>query len=175
MAGNRLISRIHGLFIRLSRILPSISSSSIRYEYSAVEQDEDINRFVVHSSDIQKSTASLHYKRLLPRRNKSTERFETSVCRSKTLTEKKLWAICTDFFDTHAQAPAIGVGIAKASIVYAAGLNFDPNGKPFPQHADIVGWYDDPRLPDDETKHFRMDKAQQMAPHFKYSPRPPEH
>jgi len=154
--------------------LPNISSGSIRNEYSAVEQNEDINRFVVHSSDIQKSTTSLHYKRLLPRRNKSTGRLETSVCRSKTLTEKEVWAICTNYFDTYSQAPAIGEGIAKASVVYAAGLNFDPNGKPFSQHADIVGWYDDPRLPDDEAKHFLMDKAQKMAPHFKYSPRPPE-
>ena len=86
--------------------------------------------------------------------------------------QHKLWAICNTYIDAVADKPSIGVGTATASVVYAEGLGFDPNGVPFPQHADIIGWSDDPRTPDDEKKNIWMDKAQKMAPHFKYSPRP---
>ncbi|MGO8693289.1 MAG: hypothetical protein ACLQMF_06390 [Rectinemataceae bacterium] len=88
------------------------------------------------------------------------------------LEDEELWAICNTYIDAVADKPSIGVGTATASVVYAEGLGFDPNGVPFPQHADIIGWSDDPRTPDDEKKNIWMDKAQKMAPHFKYSPRP---
>ena len=172
MAGSRSMSRIRGLFARLFRKLLSISSNSTRSGYLPVEPIEDISRFVVHSSDIQKSTSSLRYKRLLPSPNKSTGRLETSICRSGTLEDEELWAICTNFFDSCSQNPAIGKGTAKASVVIAEGLNFDPNGVPFPQHADIIGWNDEAGLPYEEKKNIWMDQAQRMAPHFKFKYRP---
>jgi len=108
----------------------------------------------------------------MPSRNKRTGRLETSICRSGTLENVELWAICSEHFDTHAQNPAIGEGTAKANVVFTEGLAFDANGIPFPLHADIIGWKDEGSLPDEEKKNHWMDKAQRMAPQFKYTSRP---
>jgi hypothetical protein len=97
---------------------------------------------------------------------------ETSICRSSTLTETQLWRICRGYFDCHAPKPAIGIGVGKASVVYQEGLDFDPNGVPYPEHADIIGWDSDPSIPEEERKHAWMAKAKQMAPSFQYLPRP---
>ena len=40
------------------------------------------------------------------------------------------------------------------------GLRFDPDGKPYPQHANIFGWHDPGGVPDSEIKHFWMEQAQ---------------
>jgi hypothetical protein len=50
--------------------------------------------------------------------------------------------------------------------VYAENLAFDADGRPYPEHANIIGWHDKAGKPDNELKHFWMDKAQRMAPHF---------
>ncbi|GAB6276719.1 MAG: hypothetical protein SAMD01599839_12590 [Rectinema sp.] len=134
--------------------------------------EEDISRFVMHTSDVKNSTNTLRYNRLLPMRNKQTGRLETSVCRSGELTGDELWTLCSQYFDVKPDKIAIGVGTAQASAIYKEGLNFDPNGQPFTQHADIIGWDDPAGIPDDEKKHFWMDKAQRIAPHFKFYHRP---
>jgi hypothetical protein len=69
------------------------------------------------------------------------------------------------------QKPAIGRGIGPARVVFDADLRFDADGEPYPQHANIIGWDDSVDKPDNELKHFWMNKAQRMAPSFKYLPR----
>jgi hypothetical protein len=109
----------------------------------------------------------------MPRRkNKEKERrLETSVCRSHALSEPQVWAICSEHFDAFAPMPAIGRGVGPAQVVFDVNLGFDADGKPYPEHANIVGWYDSIGKPDNELKHFWMEKAQIMAKSFNYVPR----
>lgn len=96
---------------------------------------------------------------------------ETSVCRSTALSEAEIWAICSRHFDARAPRPAIGRGVGPASAVFAEQLWFDADGNPYPEHANIIGWHDDPGKPRSELKHFWMDKAQRIAAKFSYKPR----
>lgn len=61
--------------------------------------------------------------------------------------------------------------MGPACVVFDVNLGFDADGKPYPEHASIIGWDDSVDKPDEELKHFWMDKAQRMAPSFKYLPR----
>ncbi|GIL06678.1 MAG: hypothetical protein BroJett031_31980 [Betaproteobacteria bacterium] len=47
----------------------------------------------------------------------------------------------------------------------------DADGKPYPEHANIVGWHDPPDTPDEQKKHFWIDRAQKMAAKFSFVPR----
>lgn len=109
----------------------------------------------------------------MPRPNPRTGRLEVSVCRSSGLTEQQVWAICTEHFDSHAASPAIGRGVGPASAIYAESLGFDADGEPYPEHANIIGWHQEPSKPDSELKNHWMYHAQRMAPKFKYMPRSP--
>lgn len=109
----------------------------------------------------------------MPRRKnkKKDGRLETSVCRSQALSDTQVWVICSEHFDAVAPRPAIGRGVGSARVVFDVNLGFDADGKPYPEHANIIGWYDSVDKPDDELKHFWMEKAQKMAPSFKFLPR----
>ena len=136
-----------------------------------VRADEELSTFVRRKDEIVRNTHVRHT-RLVPRRNRATQRLETSVCRSSALTDEALWAICSKHFDAHTDAPAIGRGAARAAVVYAEELSLDADGTPYPEHANIVGWHEEPGRPDHELKSGWMDKAQRMAKEFKYLPRP---
>lgn len=108
----------------------------------------------------------------MPRRNKKKDRrLETSVCRSQALSDTQVWAICSEHFDAVAPKPAIGRGVGPARVVFDVNLDLDADGEPYPEHANIVGWYDSVDKSDDELKHFWMGKAQVMAKNFDYIPR----
>jgi hypothetical protein len=107
----------------------------------------------------------------MPRRNPANKRLETSVCRSSTLTEAQVWGICSAHFDVYAPKPAIGRGVGPATAIFAEKLAFNADRKPYPEHANIIGWQDDLNKPDNELKHFWMDQAQRMAQKFSYEPR----
>jgi len=107
----------------------------------------------------------------MPRRNPTNQRLEPSVCRSNGLIEDQVWRICSAYFDVHAPKPAIGRGVGPASAVFAEKLAVHPDGKPYPEHANIIGWRDEADKPADELKHFWMDQAQRMAKKFLYTPR----
>src|SRR5437016_5069078 len=104
----------------------------------------------------------------MPRPNPVTDRLETSVCRSQNLSEAQVWQICASHFDVHARKPAIGRGVGPALAVFDVHLDFDADGKPYPEHANIIGWHDSANTPADEKKHFWMDQAQRMAARFSY-------
>ena len=125
--------------------------------------DEPLSSFIRHRKEYVPSTGFIHPKRLLPRPNPASFRAETSVCRSRGLDEQYLWDICTKHYDLHQKAPAIGHCVGPSKIIYEEGLDIDPDGKPYPQHANIVGW------PDGEnSKHHQMIKAEAMAGEFKF-------
>jgi hypothetical protein len=84
-----------------------------------------LSSFVFRSDHVVKKSQTIHYSRLMPRRNPTTDRLETSVCRSEHLSDPEVWKICTQHFDTHAPKPAIGRGVGPAEVVYTVGLNFD--------------------------------------------------
>jgi hypothetical protein len=107
----------------------------------------------------------------VPRRNRANQRLETSVCRSSGLNENQIWTICSAYFDVHAPKPAIGRGVGRAAAVFAEKLTFDADGKPYREHANIIGWFDAAGTPDSELKHFWMDQAQRIAKQFSYMPR----
>jgi len=108
----------------------------------------------------------------MPRPNRATQRLEASVCRSGNLDERALWAVCAQHFDAHARVPAIGRGVGPASAVYAEQLSFDADGKPYPEHANIIGWREEPGRPGGELKSAWMYRAQRIATAFKYVARP---
>lgn len=136
-----------------------------------VQPDELLTSFVFRPDQINKKTKTIQPSRIVPRRNSTNKRLETSVCRSSRLTEAQVWNIGLVHFDAYAPKPAIGRGVGPASVVLAEKLAFDPDGKPYPEHANIIGWQDDTDKPDNELKHFWMDQAQRMAKKFLYTPR----
>lgn len=146
------------------------STSSLPRE---VPRKELLSTFVLDRKDVVKKSNTIRHSRLMPRRRgKEPEgRLETSVCRSTHLTEARVWEICSEHFDRHAGKSAIGRGVGSAEVVYAVGLGFDADGKPYPEHANIIGWHDVSNVPDSELKHHWMDQAQKMASHFAYMAR----
>lgn len=153
-------------------MLPGTLVGSIRPLQPDVQPSESLSAFVSRIREVDRTTNTIRHTRLMPRPNrKKNGRLETSVCRSEALSDTQVWAICSAHFDVFAQTPAIGRGVGPASTVFDVDLGFDADGDPYPEHANIIGWYDSPGQPTSEIKHFWMDKAQAMARHFKYRPR----
>lgn len=171
MHGNQLIQRLVLRLKNLFRMSQDTSVGSYRPLQSDVQPSESLSTFVFRIDQVDKKTNTVRHTRLMPRRNKDSGRLETSVCRSETLSDIQVWVICSAYFDTLAPRPAIGRGVGTARIVFDVNLGFDADGKPYPEHANIVGWDDSIDKPDNELKHFWIDKAQKMAPSFKYLPR----
>ncbi|MGH8654222.1 MAG: hypothetical protein ACREYE_19570, partial [Gammaproteobacteria bacterium] len=134
---------------------------------------ESLSAFVFRTDQVVRKTNTTHHSRLMPRRKNRNkkERLETSVCRSQNLSDTQVWEICAAHFDLVAPKPAIGRGVGPAAAVFDVDLGFDADGKPYLEHANIIGWYASIDTPDDELKHFWMDKAQKIAPRFTYVPR----
>ena len=138
---------------------------------AGVQPEELLTSFVVLPEQVDKKTKTIKPTRLMPRRNLTNKRLETSVCRSNKLTEAQVWEICSAHFDVHARKPAIGRGVGAAAAIFAEKLAFDADGRPYPEHANVIGWHDDTNKPDNELKYFWMDQAQRMAKQFLYTPR----
>jgi len=156
-------------------MLPGTSQSSTHNLSPDVLPSELLSSFVLRADQIVRKTNTIHASRLLPRRarkNDKSSRLEVSVCRSTELSEAQIWAICSAHFDLHAPTPAVGRGVGPAAAVLAVTLSIDADGRPYPEHANIVGWHDRVDIPDSELKHFWIDQAQKMAPRFSYMPRP---
>jgi len=154
-------------------MLRGTSKDSTARPLGDVEPDEPLSTFVFRPDQVIKKTNTVHYSRLMPRRRDKLpkDRLETSVCRSGRLSDAQVWAICSEFFDRHAPKSAVGRGVGPAEAVFSVGLRLDPDGQPYPEHANIVGWQDSLDVPDSELKHLWMDQAQRMAPRFTYLPR----
>ena len=171
MAGNRLIRRVRAVSMSLFKTLRDIWADFTGQLQPDVQPDESLTSFVFRQDQIVRKTNTIHHSRFIPRRNPVNRRLETSVCRSSKLTETQVWAICAAYFDVGALRPAIGRGVGPAAAVFAEMLGFDPDGIPYPEHANIIGWHDAADKPDNELKHFWMDQAQRIAKRFSYVPR----
>jgi hypothetical protein len=171
MAGNRLMRRVRALSMSLFRTLRNIWGGSTRQLPAGVQPDEVLTSYVFRENQIVRITNTIHSTRLIPRRNPESKRLEVSVCRSSELTEVQIWNICSTYFDPFAPKPAIGRGVGPAAAVFAENLAFDADGKPYPEHANIIGWFDATDKPDNELKHYWMDQAQRIAKQFSYMPR----
>ena len=170
MPGSQLTRRVGALLRNLFKMLRGTWGGSTRHLSADVQPDEELTSYVFREDQIVRVTNTIHHSRLVPRRKHKSEPLEVSVCRSGELTETQVWTICSTYFDVHAPKPAIGRGVGLASAVFAENLAFDPDRKPYPQHANITGWHDDFNKPDNELKHFWMAQAQRVAAQFLYSP-----
>ncbi len=169
MAGSQLTRQVMTYLRNLLRELLGRLQNSTQSTPTEVFSDEPLSSFAFRSSHIVRKTNTIHHSRLMPRRENGDKknRLETSVCRAKDLSEEQIWIICSVHFDQFAPSAAIGRGDGPASVVFDADLNLDADGKPYKEHANIVGWHDS-SLPDDELKHHWMNKAQGIAAHFKF-------
>jgi hypothetical protein len=148
--------------------LRNIWRGSTRQLPADVQPDEELTSYVFRENQIVRVMNTIHHTRLAPRRNPENERLEVSVCRSGELSEAQIWDICSAYFDPFVPKPAIGRGVGPAAAVIAEDLAFDADGKPYPEHANIVGWFDAADKPDNELKHYWMDQAQRIARQFSY-------
>ena len=152
-------------------MLPGTWGSSTRQLSADVLPDEVLTSYVFRKDQIVRVKNTIHYSRLMPRRKHKKDRLEVSVCRSSELSEAQVWSICSTYFDPHSPEAAIGRGVGAAKAVFAEMLGFDADGRPYPEHANIIGWHDATEKPDNELKHFWMAQAQRMAVQFSYIPR----
>lgn len=170
MAGSRFGRTLVEMFRQWRRALP-ISLSSYSTQVS-VRSNEHIATFVKDKRNINKTDGVVRSQQVMPRWIETKKRFETSVCRCSGIDEERIWRICCQHFDRHIKEPAIGLGSGRASIVFDVGLSFDPDGVPYPEHVNIVGWQVSAARPREESKGLHMNQAQKIAAELKYSPRP---
>ena len=81
-------------------------------------------------------------------------RYETSVYRADGTASAELWRICA----AHIDQPEVAMkarGTVEAAVFLDAQLTFDPDGKPHPRHANVIGWPED--------KHARKNLAREIA------------
>lgn len=83
-----------------------------------------------------------------------------------------IWRICAEYVDPPAPRPAIARAIGAAQAVFDVNLEFDADGVPYPQHANIVGWFIDRTKPQEESKSFRKQQAQRIVAQMTCSSRP---
>jgi hypothetical protein len=134
----------------------------------SVRPEGEISRFIREPDEVFAATSAIKPRRLIPTRNTKTGRLELSVCRTSGMASTEIWAICAANFDAMQRHPAIGRCAANEAVVYGASLDIDTDGKPYPQHANIVGWHDVPGQPEKEIKHLWKNQILLMAPHFKF-------
>ena len=148
----------------------SLASTADNFAGGPVQGAERISYFVRSSKHIDKKTQCVRPEAFMPRRFDS--RLETSVYRTEKLTDAAVWNICRTYYEELAQLTAKGRGDGTARAVMTAGLSFDPNGRPHPRHADIIGWLDLPDTQDRDLKHHWMNAARRFAGNFIFKPRP---
>ena len=111
----------------------------------ALTPDDGFTRFLFQKSQYTQSTGRVKPPCLLPDPRKA--RLETSVHRTDGLQPFWIWVLGYEYVETpqrRMRARASGV----ISMVTAQGLHIDVNGRPYPRHADIIGW--------PATKHEQM-------------------
>lgn len=104
----------------------------------SVEPHEPITRFIHSSEHFAAQTGRVKPAALLPALNRATQRLESSVYRASGASSEELWAICAEHVDITRRMKARGTTAAEHFL--AAGLQFDPDGKPHPRHANVIEW-----------------------------------
>ena len=124
---------------------------------SEIAENEQFTRFLVHSNQFRTGNGGrVMPSALLPLNNKKRARWETSTHRTDGLSQLDVWRLGYRFVENVANNRRIKArGSGSVATVLAQALQFDVNGRPYPRHADIIGWPDD--------KHARMMQATQIA------------
>ncbi len=141
----RLFLSLFGTFFPLLRLPPSIGRA------------EGFTRFLIRREHFVASKGRIKPAALEARYNGVKTRWETSTHRTDGLPTARVWAVGYRYVEKLTQnrrikARAIGI----AHFVTDAHLNWDVNGRPYPRHADIIGW-------SDTAKDVRMMAATEIA------------
>ncbi len=105
-----------------------------------VTEHERISRYINEKKKIRPKEGKAGYNAFMPPRT-----LRMSVCRSEGLDEAELWQIADEFIGT-AEKPVIARADLEAGEYFSRRLSFDPDGMPYPRHADVIGWSDEPSL-----------------------------
>lgn len=114
-----------------------------------VREDERLARFSVYKKDVR-ANGTVRARLFLPPPD-----LKLSTCRLIGLSEEMVWNIGEEFVAEPRERSLIGRADFMAEDVIRAGLKFDPDGEPYPNHANIVGWPID--------KGEQKEKAQMLA------------
>jgi hypothetical protein len=116
-------------------------------------------RFLFHSNQFRENIGRVTPIGLLPIFNKGRQRWETSTHRIDGLPPALIWALGYRYVETlpHRRIKARASG--EVALVTAQNLQYEVNGRPYPRHADIIGWSAD-------DKDVRMMAATEIANHM---------
>lgn len=95
-----------------------------------------------------------------PTPNPKTGRVEYSVYRADGATDQELWRICADHVEPFTKKPAKARATCTAGVYAKEELLFDPDGKPHPRHANVIGWPEGMRK--DELKSIQLRVSAEM-------------
>lgn len=141
----RLLLILFGRFFPLSRLPASIGP------------DEIFARFLVHRNHFAPTTGRVKPAALEPQYNQHKLRWETSTYRTDGLSSARIWALGYRYVEDRSQGRTIRArATGKTALVAAAHLQWDVNSRPYPRHADIVGW-------SNTDKNLRMMAAVEIA------------
>jgi hypothetical protein len=120
---------------------PSTSSANERELLDEIAQGEEFTRFILSRNHFAPAKGRVKAHALMPMRNQSRERLETSTHRIAHLTDAQIWHLG----QTHVANPEQGRtikarGTGPFELVTAQQLSLDVNGEPYPRHVDVVGW-----------------------------------
>ena len=106
-----------------------------------VGASEGISRFLLRRDHYAPTTGRVKPSAVKPRRNDMRARFETSVHRTDGLAPENIWLVGYRHVEDLAQGRRIRArAYCTAGLVIGQALQFHVNGRPYPRHADIIGW-----------------------------------
>lgn len=117
-------------FRRLSRLILIISAPRIQRR---VGPHEITSRFVTNRRKISTTAAR-------PALYQPDRRLENSVFRTQNLAERLVWAFADEYVARKIKKPVIARADVSVTTIRGLGLDIDPDGKPHPRHANIIGW-----------------------------------
>ena len=137
--------------LRFSGTAPALAES--------IGPDEYFTRFILSKSHFAPKNGRVKPQALVPQFNEAKARFETSVHRTKGLSNEEVWALGYAHVENAATGRIIKArGMGAIRIVIESGLNTDVNGPPFPRHVDLIGWASPPG-----EKHVQLMRATEIA------------
>lgn len=100
-----------------------------------IPQSEQLTRYILHKSNYSPTIGRVKYNTFMPDKNS-----ETSVYRIASLDTTEIWNIGKNFVSKKRERPLLGRADILTSDVLAVRLNVQPDPKPHPLHANIIGW-----------------------------------
>jgi hypothetical protein len=86
---------------------------------------------------------------------------------------QRAWSICHDYFENSLHGELVAGRAENSAQSYVQqGLSFDANGRPYVEHADVVGWHEESGLEYDALKSFWKDACRELAKQSRFVRRP---